>query len=275
MNIKKLMSFLYFCFQYSFYLTFNKLLFFRVNGKKITYVDSLSTIFQYKEYFVDFVELPRLEKTDVIIDIGANVGISTLYFRKRYPSNSINAYEPDPIIFKSLTKNLKNKNVICYNRAVSNKSGKAMFETTGADTGKIISKNKLSQTNNSKEVIESKKSKESKSIMEVEVVSLESIAQSQKGTIGLLKIDIEGHENNLLSSLTKVLPNVKYFLLEFHTDEKEPQKLSKLLEILEKLEFRYYIESAYRRKNVFEKSKVSQFDFQINIYARNMQKKLE
>lgn len=36
------------------------------------------------------------EEADVIFDLGANVGVSTLYFRLRYPESTIHCFEPDP-----------------------------------------------------------------------------------------------------------------------------------------------------------------------------------
>src|ERR1700674_3135834 len=43
-----------------------------------------------------------------IFDIGANVGLLSLVFAKHYaPCGKVYAYEPDPVVFESLQKNLQ------------------------------------------------------------------------------------------------------------------------------------------------------------------------
>jgi FkbM family methyltransferase len=39
-----------------------------------------------------------------IIDAGANIGLSIIYFKKKYPNSKIVAFEPDKLIFNILKK---------------------------------------------------------------------------------------------------------------------------------------------------------------------------
>ena len=46
----------------------------------------------------------------VIIDCGANIGMSVVYFKRLYPKSKLIAFEPDPTLFEMLSKNIKNFN---------------------------------------------------------------------------------------------------------------------------------------------------------------------
>ena len=64
--------------------------------------------------------------------------------------------------------------------------------------------------------------------------------------IDLLKIDIEGAEMAVLERSNGILKNVERIFVEFHSSvSDQPQKLSKLLSILERNNFRYWIQGGY------------------------------
>ncbi len=70
--------------------------------------DAASFLSTYKEIFVDEIYKFSLEKDKKyqIIDCGANIGVSLLYFYKNYPMAQIVGYEADPYIFKYLNSNI-------------------------------------------------------------------------------------------------------------------------------------------------------------------------
>jgi FkbM family methyltransferase len=242
MDIKRIFPFIYFSYQYVLYLFIKRILFFKVNKVRLKYLDARSALFQYKEYFFDHDIKVNLDNDDVILDIGSNVGISALYFHKTFPQNQIYAFEPDPAIFKILKTNLKKTNIIVQNVAISSKTGTAKFSSQGNDMGALSD---LGTT-------------------QVKTIKLSDIT---KKPIGIMKMDIEGHENELIEEIRLILPQTKILILEHHTLQLEKQKLSKILSLLEKNNFRYYIENAFRRKNIFQKNPETSFDNQVNIYA--------
>ncbi|KAK4499420.1 hypothetical protein PRZ48_009934 [Zasmidium cellare] len=66
------------------------------------------TQFIYKEIFEDRAyDIAELPEDAFIIDAGANVGMFTLYFKKKYPSSTILAFEPAPETFAALSENIK------------------------------------------------------------------------------------------------------------------------------------------------------------------------
>jgi FkbM family methyltransferase len=69
----------------------------------------------------DFESIP-FEKGDVVLDIGAHQGITSMYLAKRFPGLRIYAYEPIPENFKRLLHNLEVngvRNVKAYPWAVT------------------------------------------------------------------------------------------------------------------------------------------------------------
>lgn len=66
------------------------------------------TRFIYKEIFQDHAyNVAELPEDAFIIDAGANVGMFTLYMKKKYPSSTILAFEPAPETFDALSENVK------------------------------------------------------------------------------------------------------------------------------------------------------------------------
>lgn len=55
-----------------------------------------------KEY-----KTPKMDEISVILDLGANVGYSAIFFSNHYPTAKIIALEPDPNNFSSLIQNTK------------------------------------------------------------------------------------------------------------------------------------------------------------------------
>ena len=88
-------------------------------------------------------------------------------------------------------------------------------------------------------------------------------------TIDFLKIDIEGAEFRVINEIKDHLKKVSNIFIEYHSDIKEKQKLNKILSILTKNGFRYYIESTgVKSFSPFQKIEVSNgFDNQLNIYG--------
>jgi hypothetical protein len=86
----------------------------------------------------------------------------------------------------------------------------------------------------------------------------------------MLKIDIEGAEYDVLKDCSSSLDKVKNIFIEYHSYVNCVQKLSEILEILEKNNFRYFIKPVndrekplINRKNKFNPN----MDLQLNIYG--------
>jgi FkbM family methyltransferase len=73
----------------------------------------------------DFSDL-RFARGDVILDLGAHVGLVSICLAKLHPYVTIHAFEPSPPVFALLEENLRRNrvtNVVAHNMAVGARSG--------------------------------------------------------------------------------------------------------------------------------------------------------
>ena len=219
-------------------------------------VDSASFFHQYTEIFHKQVYLFSIEKnrSPYIIDCGANVGVSVLYFKKVFPNSQIVAFEADKKIFKVLKRNIEKSNeggVTLLNKGLWNKEGKLNFINEGADGGRIC---------------ENKIPSDGLDIVEIESIRLRDYLNVN---VDFLKIDIEGAETIVLEDCKDVLNNVKNIFVEFHSEVASSQELDRILKILRDNGFRYYIESStiINDQPFIWQNKINGFDNLLNIYA--------
>ncbi len=74
-----------------------------LNNRKFKITDSASFVAMYLDIFGHEgykFETKKLEP--YIIDCGANIGLSLIYFNQLYPNAKIIAFEPDPKLFENL-----------------------------------------------------------------------------------------------------------------------------------------------------------------------------
>ncbi|HEY1010266.1 MAG TPA: FkbM family methyltransferase, partial [Daejeonella sp.] len=110
-------------------------------GKPFIYHDGASFTATYKELFdSNIYEFKPSRDARTIIDCGANMGLSVLYFSQNYPNHQIIAFEPDPEIFSILKENIETfnlKNVTAYQKAVWDKVDVLTFFADGKMGGRL------------------------------------------------------------------------------------------------------------------------------------------
>lgn len=212
--------------------------------------DLESFIWQFKELYVEEIyKFKSISPNPIILDCGANIGLSCIYFKVLYPNAQIKAFEADPIIANILRENLIRNNFLdveVFNKAVWIHNRGIEFNLDGADGGSINGEgNKI----------------------EVSSISLKNYLMNFN-KISLLKIDIEGAEYEVLKDCSSELYRVENIFIEYHSWNNSEQKMSEILEILEENNFRYYIEDIGKRKHPFiEKGKNLNMDLQLNIFG--------
>jgi FkbM family methyltransferase len=222
-------------------------------GKKINFVDSASFYGMYKDIIErEIYKFSSSTTSPLIIDCGANIGLSVLYFKKLYPDSRIIAFEADPKVFRILKTNISNhkfENITLMNNAVSNGSGIVKFLTEGADGGRVITHDRSYEK-----------------LINVESISLRSFLEN---TVDFLKIDIEGTELDVITDCKDKLYNVKRIFIEYHSFIRETQKLGTILNILTENGFRYFIEQAtiFCDNPFMERIDFQGFDNLLNICA--------
>lgn len=143
----------------------------------------------------------------VIVDSGAHIGMSVVYFKMLFPKAKVIAFEPVSDNFEILKKNVEEnqlENVEIYQAVVAPKSGRLRIqEPIGEGAWKsgagIIPKGwKGIQTN--KEI-------------KVGAVGIQEILQEK---IDIFKMDIEGMEYEVIRNAGPQIRNVKNWIIEVH-----------------------------------------------------------
>lgn len=222
-------------------------------GKQFDVPDALSFIWQFHDIFVE--ENYKFESgfpNPVIIDCGANVGLSCVYFKKLFPNAVVTAFEADPKIFEFLKENLsanKITGVEIFNKAVWINNTEIEIGTEGADGASVLSG--------------------SDNRITVKAIRLKEVLE-KSDRIDMLKIDIEGAEYEVIKDCGNSLSNVRNIFIEYHSFLQTEQNLNEILTTLTSAGFRYFIRPAADRLVPFINRKnknAPAMDLQLNIYA--------
>jgi FkbM family methyltransferase len=189
-------------------------------------------------------------RSPMILDCGANIGLASLYFAARSPRAKIVAFEPDPALFRLLKENLERNlltgRVDAVNAALwVGSAHEAPFVSDGADSGYL---NPFASGG-----------------VKVTTVRLRDFI---KEPVGLLKMDIEGAEVDVLQDSVELLSNVHQIIIEHHSIVSQPQRLGEFLNILERAGFRLQINNVHRWMNPLVQSPcVDRFDQLLTVYG--------
>ena len=186
---------------------------FNWNGRKVYYRSSSSDmdlIYQIllkskhkAEYF-----FPRQVNPRVILDIGGNIGITSIFLAKIFPNASIYSFEPLLDNFKILQKNTHEyNNIEVFNFGLGSRNGsfKAYLSEDSENFGGVS-------------FFPKEKGHKSESYTECEVKNINDVIKDLNiSLIDLIKIDTEGSEYDILSSLNhEIINSVSWITGELH-----------------------------------------------------------
>ena len=154
-----------------------------------------------------------LKEDSCVIDVGANIGTHSVYFANKCPRGSIISIEPQVFIFNLLATNLTINQ--CFNAfpihaAVSGKEGKMQLENINPFVGDKVNYGEFNVN------------KKANRGMFTNVITLDSL--TNLGKFDLIKLDVEGHEVQVLSGAKKIIKEHKPILYieynsKFNNDE--------------------------------------------------------
>jgi|GEM_PF-372468 len=183
-----------------------------------------SQVFIYKQYLpvVNMLLKSYSKETAItIIDAGANIGLSTLYFKSFFPNAKIVAIEPEESNFQQLLKNIESNSfadVCAVQQALWHRE--AYLSVTNA--------------NNAREwAFSVEESTQATSLKGHELSHFINLLQNSDTQICLLKIDIEGAERYLFDTVengTELLNKCEYLAIEIHDQGELRKRIYKSLE---------------------------------------------
>lgn len=169
-------------------------------------IQSIREVWLERVYSVPFGDRPK-----VIVDLGANIGLTSVFFCEQLAPQRLVAVEPDPGNAEMLRLNTRDcpAAVEVVVAAVGPEDGTVYFaESDESNLGRV-----------------------SQSGRPVRCVSMPSLMKATGlSCIDLLKIDIEGSEGALLSGAGDWLDRVGAIMIEFHPNVVDAPALAALLE---------------------------------------------
>ncbi|MET0394928.1 MAG: FkbM family methyltransferase [Chitinophagaceae bacterium] len=221
--------------------------------RRVKVTDAFWFLHSLKEIFEE--EVYKFECTGPaprILDCGANIGLSAIYFKRLFPQARITAFEPDEAIAGMMRHNLAAfgyTDVAIQQTAAWTENTILKFNATGGLGGTLVEGNAAAEK-----------------VVEVKAVRLRDYLDEK---VDFLKIDIEGAEADVLKDCADKLYNVERLFMEYHSAPGKPQELGELLGILKQAGFRIYIKDAWNNLPYpFLHNHYQPFyDLQLNIFA--------
>jgi FkbM family methyltransferase len=205
-------------------------------GVTIQIVDSKTFLSGYKNIFEDEIySFDTNRKRPRIIDGGANIGLATLYWKKKFPNARITCFEPDPDIFEVLNRNIKQhvtSGVELVQKGLWKEEAVLKFKQDGKDGGHF------SEFPADHEVAE-------------EEVPVTRLVDYLHEPVDMLKLDIEGAEMEVLLDSSNHLDNVDNLFVEYHSYPGREQRLDELFSLLRESGFRVHLKPGVSRDRPF------------------------
>jgi FkbM family methyltransferase len=170
------------------------------------YTAALKDIFKDNQYDCarEFGQSPSR-----ILDLGGNIGLSSVFFSKAFPEAKLAVVEPDPRNLTLLRKNL----------GLNGASAMVVDGAVGHRAGTLTLRYGVNPTCSSTTLTEWTAIHELVNEIEVPVTTVPKVMeQAGWDHIDLLKIDIEGAEEELLSRDNQWLAKVEAIIMEVHAN---------------------------------------------------------
>lgn len=190
-----------------------------------------SLVHLFREIFVSRVyDVPLDTPTPTIIDCGSNIGMSILFFKDLYPAARVIGFEPHPVVHRTLTRNIERNalnNVVVHQIALGDRRGTLDFFIKADDPGALDMG--LFADHDAASAI---------------AVESDVLSRHIDGEVDLLKLDIEGAEEQVLVELAREdkLRFIRHIVCEYHHHiDVHQDRLSRTLATLEQAGFGYQI----------------------------------
>jgi FkbM family methyltransferase len=227
-------------------------------GLEIFHYNKAETKFVYREIFEDRIYLRHgitLAKGDCVWDIGANIGLFTIFLQENFEEICVHAFEPCPPIYEILKANTERYGgrAVAHSCGIAGKEGESMFtfylsysilsgfhahEQRDARTLRagILDtwrrRNAPEQEDRHLEgLVAAALAQKQDYLCHLRTIS-QMIEETRIPEIALLKIDAEGSELDILSGIRdEHWPLIRQIVMEVHAGEEEGvAPITKILE---------------------------------------------
>jgi FkbM family methyltransferase len=229
------------------------------NGLKIFHLNSGETSFLYQEIFKDGFYLKHgvaVSAGDIVFDVGANIGIFSIWLHQKHPGVRIYSFEPIPDVYQILAANfallkIPGKAIDCALAEKATTTQFTFYPNNSVMSGKYARPSEDSLVtsafinNKNPAFAEAAKNdprwarqaemqlasmfQEKTALCNVKTVS-DIMREENLSHIDLLKVDVEKSEHEVLAGIAESdWPKIRQLVLEVHDIEGRVESLSKQL----------------------------------------------
>ncbi len=150
------------------------------------------------------------EPGEAILDIGANIGMFSIRYARQFPASRVFALEPNPAPYARLVRNLAANAVPKaepINLAAAGEFGRRAFYVDGQSIlGSLIPD----------------RSPGAVAAFDSDVIAIDAFCRERAiGAVGLIKINVEGAELEVLRGARETLATTRSIMIECHSEELE------------------------------------------------------
>ena len=188
-----------------------------------------------KDYLITLIKWLESIQYDIFngiaIDVGANIGNHSIFFSKFF--KKVYSFEPNPKTFELLKINSKlNKNIYIRKTGLSNK---------GIISNLVENKSNIGGSKLTNE--------KSENTIDIQLSTLDQEINFMKEKINLLKIDVEGHELEVIEGSKKTISKFRPIIVFEQQLDDFPENFSKIQKCL--LDLNYNKFGVIKRKSNF------------------------
>ena len=213
---------------------------------------------------IKFLKNKGFDTFELFFDVGAHKGETIKLFLRNFKVNKIYSFEPSPINFANLKKEVENfkkkfilSNIIIENIALGNETNQKKinhFTESSSSTLKEIDR-EANYFKKKLKILNISKNNKLVDIFKIQVLkSSEFLIKNNISKINFLKIDTEGYEYEVLLGFDKKISCIEIIMFEHHYDNmlKKNYTFSEINSFLEKNNFKMVYKSKMPFRKTFE-----------------------
>lgn len=196
----------------------------KLHNFSVTYFNKEELKVLDKEIFSDGIyEIELVKDSPLIIDVGSHIGLSILYFKKKFPKSKIIAFEPNPNVFPLLEENIIQNGFIgveVHDVGLGLKEGKRLLYIDSSDSNAFSTSSFHPNAWNGKQKTLPIK------------VRVKKLSKYLNTKCDLLKMDVEGAELEILQELveSRKIEFIQNLVFEYHPINKN--RFNKTMKLL-------------------------------------------